>query len=124
MKNQEEKIMQWFLECRIEGRNIIIWDTIIWKTPREWTDAYDYIITDHFQEKEEQSIVDDPVALDYLSLKDFRDYIIELWNKHKYYMMIDNHEQMKQWEKTFLELKTVYRHIESFRKVKENWLPF
>ena len=45
--------MYWYLECHIEWQNIIVWGTIVGKVPKEWTDSYDYIVVDHFNELDE-----------------------------------------------------------------------
>jgi hypothetical protein len=45
--------MYWFLECKIEWQNIIVANAIVWKVPKEWTDAYDLIVWDHFNECDE-----------------------------------------------------------------------
>ncbi len=46
----EQLVSHGYLRCRIEWTNIIVGNVIVWKTPPLWSDKYDSVIVDNFEE--------------------------------------------------------------------------
>lgn len=67
-------------------------------------------------------IVNDPVKD--ISLYEFQQHIFKLWREANADVMSDDTKVHERWCKNFEETKLVNKYIESFKTVKENWLPW